>query len=446
VINRFKSFIREHELFKSEERVLLAISGGVDSMVMAELFHEAGVVFGFVHCNFKLRGKDSDEDEAFVRSVARSYDIPVFVRSFDTQEYAASNNVSVQMAARELRYDFFEEIAQAHNYQHIATAHHLDDQTETFFINLLRGCGIAGLHGIKARKGRIIRPLLFATRKEIEAYARGNEIKYRIDHTNEEKKYIRNKIRHEVIPSLTEINPDFQQEMDRNISRLRDVENIYRREIERLRASIMERNDKTCLLDIKKLKKLQPLQTILFEMISEYGFRESDTENILSALDGIPGKTFYSENFRLLIDREMIIIEERLDEERPAEAYYIADTERFLSVPFRAGIKVLSAVGYQIPNDKNTASLDYNKLQFPLHVRRWKTGDFFFPLGMQNRKKLSDLFVDLKYSRFQKENAWVMCSDDDIVWVVGERIDNRYKVDQKTEEIYQIVILPSAKQ
>jgi tRNA(Ile)-lysidine synthase len=442
VINHFISFARENELFGPDDRILLAVSGGMDSMVMADLFRKAGATFGFVHCNFKLRGKDSDEDEAFARSVAEAYGVPAYVRSFNTLEYAESKNISIQMAARELRYGFFKETAQDHHYRYIATAHHLDDQTETFFINLLRGCGIAGLHGINLRKDNIIRPLLFATRNEIEAYASKNSIKYRIDHTNEETKYIRNKIRHHVIPVLKEINPDFQQEMARNISRLKDVEDIYRQEIERHKAAIIQRSGDSFFIDIDLLKKRHPLQTILYEVISEFGFNESDAANIILALDGIPGKTFYSSDNRLLIDRGKIIIEKRPEEQSSGEDYHISDTDQLLSSPFRADIKILTADGYTIPADKKTASLDYDKLHFPLQLRRWRKGDFFVPLGMRNRKKLSDMFVDLKYPRFKKENTWVLCSADDIVWVIGERIDERYKVDADTKNVYRVKLLP----
>ena len=411
-------------------------------MVMADLFKRSGASIGFAHCNFQLRGDDADRDEAFVKSVAASYGVPFYSRRFDTNAYAINKNISVQMAAREQRYAFFEEIALNNNYQLIATAHHLDDQTETFFINLLRGCGIAGLHGIRLRKGNIVRPMMFATRSEIEAYVHENSIAFRTDHTNAETKYMRNSIRHNVIPALLDLNPDFQREMARNIGRLAEVEHIYRREIDRHRSSILQKRDDVYYLDINTLKELEPLHTILYEMISEFGFRESDAVSIAAALDTFPGKTFYSASHRLLIDREEIIIETMKEKIKAEHEYYLSDTDRSISAPLFIDIQVLNAQDYAILSEKNTASLDYDRLIFPLQLRKWRPGDHFIPLGMQNRKKLSDFLIDEKIPRFDKENIWVLCSDTDIVWVVGERIDDRYKISAETRKVYLLTLRP----
>ncbi|MDT8392613.1 MAG: tRNA lysidine(34) synthetase TilS [Bacteroidales bacterium] len=441
MIEKFKSFVRENDLFTVSDSILLTVSGGMDSMALAALCSLAGFDFAIAHCNFKLRGKEADADEAFVKQTADHYQVPFYSRSFDTGTYAREQNISVQMAARDLRYAWFDELARIHGYDRIATAHHLDDQTETFFLNLLRGCGIAGLHGIRLRQGKIVRPLMFATRKEIESFVKKKNIPFRVDHTNAETKYMRNKIRHQVIPALMEINPDFQKEMAGNISRLADVEEIFRREIDRIKEEIIVEKDGLIQLDIAKLKSARPVRTILFELIRDYGFKENDLDNIISALDASPGKTFISSGHQLLIDRKKILITPKNEGNTNKAHYYIDESERVFSGPFRLELSILPADGYDIPTDKDTASLDHTKLVFPLRLRRWEQGDQFMPLGMKHRKKLSDLFTDEKYSRIEKENAWVLCSGSDIVWIVGERIDERYKISTETNKVYRISIL-----
>lgn len=441
MIEKFKSFVRENDLFTASDRILLTVSGGMDSMALAALCSLAGYDFAIAHCNFKLRGKEADADEAFVKQTADLYQVPFYSRSFDTGTYARQNNISVQMAARDLRYAWFNEVAREHAYDHVATAHHLDDQTETFFINLLRGCGIAGLHGIRLRQGKIVRPLMFATRKEIESFVKKNNIPYRVDHTNAETKYMRNKIRHQVIPALMEINPDFQKEMAGNISRLADVEEIFKREIDRMKEEIVDEKDGLVELDIAKLMSACPVHTVLFELIKGYGFKENDLDNIINALDASPGKTFFSSGHQLLIDRKKILITPEKEGNTNETHYYIDESERVFSGPFRLGLSILPADAYNIPTERDTASLDHGKLVFPLRLRRWEQGDQFMPLGMKHRKKLSDLFIDEKYSRIEKGNTWVLCSGSDIVWVVGERIDERYKISAKTTKVYRISIL-----
>lgn len=441
MIEKFKSFVGENKLFTTSDRILLAVSGGMDSMALVVLLYRSGFDFAIAHCNFKLRGKEADADEGFVKQTADRYHVPFYSRSFDTGRYARQNNISVQMAARDLRYAYFDEVAREYAYDHIAIAHHLDDQTETFFINLLRGCGIAGLHGIRLRQGKIVRPLMFTTRKEIKSFVKRNNIPFRVDHTNNETKYMRNKIRHLVIPALMEINPDFQKEMAGNISRLADVEEIFKREIDRIREEIIVEKNGLVELDIAKLMSAQPVRTILFELIRGYGFKESDLDSIINALGASPGKIFFSPGHQLLIDRKKILITPKKKNNINEAYYYIDESDRVFSGPFRLELSILPADGYNIPTEKDTASLDHAKLVFPLRLRRWEQGDQFMPLGMKHRKKLSDLFIDEKYSRIEKGNTWVLCSGRDIVWVIGERIDERYKISTETKKVYRISIL-----
>lgn len=419
---------------------MLAVSGGMDSMAMAELFHRADYNFAIAHCNFKLRAAESDEDERFVKEAAKRFGVQCYTRTFDTAAIANTRGISTQMAARDLRYAFFEEVASEYLFDHIATAHHLDDQTETFFINLARGCGIGGLHGIKLRHGKIIRPLMYTHRVDIEDFVRSNGIAYRTDSSNQSTHYQRNKIRHQLIPILREINPGFDAEMAANISRLRDTEKIFRAYIEMARSEAMEHIDDVAYLDIKKLMELDPLPAFLYEFLSPYGFKSDDAENIIAAMGAGSGKTFYSLTHQLLIDRKKIIIS-GLPDDRPEQSYQIGSEDKTLEEPLKLSASVHKKKEFSISAAENMASLDLAKLKFPLTLRRWKKGDSFIPLGMHNRKKLSDFFIDEKYSLLDKQQAWLLCSGDDIAWIVGKRIDDRFKITPETELVYLLKLL-----
>jgi tRNA(Ile)-lysidine synthase len=441
VLDKFTSFVIENQLFEKTDRVLLAVSGGMDSMVMAELFSQAGFSFAMAHCNFKLRGEDSEIDEKLVKEMAEKYDVPFYSKAFNTKEIADASGDSVQMTARDLRYTFFEEIATTKNYNYFATAHHLDDQTETFFINLLRGCGIAGLHGIRLKQEKIIRPMMFAFRKDIEAYAVEMNVAFREDSSNKSLHYLRNKIRHKIIPLFVEMNPSFREEMQHNIGRLAETEQVFRAFLKMKEKDFISIEDDVIKLSIEGLEKLESRQIFLYEYISPFGFSSDDVKNIISSMQGIPGKMFYSATHELLIDRKFILITALQDKLIHETEYLITAEIRILNKPIKLKIKTESADDFIIPRDKNTAALDHKKLNFPLVLRKWKTGDHFFPLGMKNRKKLSDFFIDEKYSRLDKDNAWVLCSGDDIIWILGERIDDRYKVTDTTKEVCFIEIV-----
>jgi tRNA(Ile)-lysidine synthase len=438
VIREFKSFISENQLIRKTDKILLAVSGGMDSMAMAELFRVAAYDYAFIHCNFKLRGGDSEADYAFVKETAQRHAVPFFSRSFETQEIADNSGDSVQMVARDLRYDYFSEVAQKEGFDIIASAHHLDDQIETFFINLSRGCGIAGLHGIRLKQGKLIRPIMFASREDIEKFIHQNNIAYREDSSNQSLKYKRNLIRHKLIPLFLELNQNFREEMGANIFRLSGTEEVYRQFINEMKQTLWDESDNSISIDIAGLKDLHPIRTFLFEFISPYGFNAADVENIITALDNIPGKMFFSASHQLLIDRKKILLTKLIGEDKYAFEYTLNREDLSLSEPVKLKISMTRAGDYEIPLDQNIASLDLGKLAFPLMLRRWKAGDLFIPMGMKNRKKLSDFFIDEKFSRLQKEQTWVLCSGEDIVWIVGSRIDDRYRITSETREVYKI--------
>lgn len=408
-------------------------------MAMAALFAKVGYSFGIIHCNFKLRGAEADADEQFVKELAIKYNVPCYSKAFETEEISRATGDSIQMVARDLRYAFFNEIAETHKYDFIAIAHQKDDQTETFFINLLRGCGIGGLHGIRLKNDRIVRPMMFAFRKDIENYVIENKIAFREDRSNSSLNYLRNKVRHQLIPLFIEMNPAFDEEMQANISRLAGTEKVFKEFIDLKRKELLSTENDIVRINIAKLKKLDPANVFLYEFISPFGFQGDDVCNIIAAFEGISGKQFYSKTHQLLIDREEVLIT-AISTSGQGREFSINDGDRLIEEPLKIKISVQSSGDFTIPHLENTASLDLEKLAFPLKLRSWKQGDSFIPLGMKNYKKLSDFFIDEKISRLGKEKAWILCSGDDIVWIVGSRIDDRYKVMDSTEHVYYMEV------
>jgi tRNA(Ile)-lysidine synthase len=444
MLRRLCEYVKINDLVRKNDRVLLAVSGGIDSVALAELFHQAGIRFAIAHCNFGLRGEESDEDQRFVEGLSKKYRVPFHTKVFLTAEDAKERGVSIQMAARDLRYKWFGEVREAEGYDSIATGHHLDDQAETFFINLLRGTGISGLHGILPRNGKLIRPLLFATRDEIGDFVRYSHLSYRDDSSNSSKKYLRNRIRQELIPLLKEINPDIVPVLSGNIDRIREAVEIYRQKIEEVRKRIMIKKERKILVPVAELKSLKPGRTWMFELFSPYGFNESVTADMASALHNPGRKEFISEQFMVVRDREQFIITRRArkrSEEHEAE-YVIRKGQSTVKKPvFLAIREIPDARGVTIPPEREFASLDMEKLEFPLVLKRWKPGDAFIPFGMQQKKKISDYFIDAKVSSEEKESAWVLWSGQKIAWVVGHRPDNRFRVTSRTRSILQICYL-----
>jgi tRNA(Ile)-lysidine synthase len=435
-------YIQREDLFKRKEKILLTVSGGIDSVVLCDLFHAAGISFGIAHCNFQLRAAESDEDEQFVKDLAAKYKAPFYHIRFNTDAYAAKNKVSIQVAARELRYEWFEKIRTDYHYNYIATAHHQGDVIETFFINLIRGTGISGLRGIVPKQGYIIRPLLFATKKNVLAYAEKNKIKHREDSSNASDKYLRNKIRHHLIPLLNELSPVAETSIAHSIERLREAEFIYRKAIDDVRSKICSEQGNSIRISITELKKAAHFTTYLYELLKPYGFNNSIINDLINALSGESGKQFLSATHRLIKDRDFLILErlmiadnteEYLIEKNQAE-FQIPGSDLHLQFQFTTAEHIISM-------DASTAAMDLDKLHFPLTIRKWKTGDAFHPLGMKGKKKLSDFFIDKKLSVIEKENTWLLCSGEEIVWIVGMRLDDRFKVTTKTQNIFYTTAL-----
>ena len=437
--SKFREYIHKHKLIVKDQLVLLAISGGVDSMVMLGLFQKSRYKIAIAHCNFQLRAKESDEDEEFVKLYATNHQIPFYSIQFQTKQYADEKGISIQMAARELRYDWFKAILLKNKYDLIATAHHADDMIETFLTNLTRGTGIKGLTGIKEKTGNIIRPLMFSTRNEIEKYAKQNNIVFREDSSNKSVKYYRNYIRHNLIPKFEKLNPDFRTTINETINRLRETETIYRYEIDKRKKEIIQYKNNKIYLAIGKLKELHPLKSYLFEFLRPYKFSEDNLEKIIKSLDSQPGKKFYSETFCLIKDRENLVIYPKASENQINMNYLIDKKIRKLTKPLNLSFNTISLdSNFRIEKNENIAQLNFEKLRFPLNLRKWKEGDCFYPLGMSKKKKLSDFFIDNKLSTLQKENTWVITSGDKIAWIVGLRIDERYKITDSTSSIYTI--------
>lgn len=437
MLSRFKAYLRELGVNTFEDRFMLAVSGGIDSVAMAHLFHMAGCSCAIAHCNFQLRGKDSEMDEAFVRSLAEYLEMPFFIERFEVKETTRGKGISIQMAARELRYNWFEELIVDQGYHFLVTAHNKNDSVETFFLNLLRGTGIRGLTGIPRSKGPILRPLLFATRQEIIAFSKQNKIDFREDASNLETKYQRNKIRHDVIPVMEQINPAFIETMWENMSRLGETQHIYIDAVEQKRKELFQNDNGQLRIDTESLKSLSPLRTWLFELFSPFGFTRSQCEGILKIMDASPGRRSISTTHQLFKDRDYLILVQM--KSTSFDRYYLDSPEKHSSLPFPMDLEVMERKKLkEIPKDPKVACLDCDEIQFPLIIRHWQHGDYFFPLGMNQAKKLSDFFVDTKIPVPEKQQTWIMASGKKIVWIMGHRIDHRFRITENTNKILML--------
>ncbi len=445
MLELLQEYVEQNELFTPNDPILLAVSGGVDSMVMAELFHRAGFNFSIAHCNFGLRGTESNQDEAFVANCAQALGVKFYIKHFKTREYAGFNKISVQMAARTLRYEWFEELIQTEGFKALATAHHLDDQIETFFINVLRGTGISGMHGILPNRANIVHPMMFAFRRQIEEFASEEAITYREDSSNRTTKYIRNKIRHDLIPLLGEINPDFRKTITATIERVREAELILRNYSNQLAGELLTEENDIVKLDIKRLLSYKPVDLYLYAILQNFNFNRSVCSEIADALGEISGKQFFSGTHRVIKDREYLIITEADDDTTESSDEVIID-ESMNEITRPIHLRLSNIENYDdlvVPKTGNVALLDLTKLKFPLKLRKWKEGDSFIPYGMNNKKKLSDYFIDNKFSIVEKENAWLLISNNSIVWLVGHRISNTCRITNETDKILKIELLES---
>jgi tRNA(Ile)-lysidine synthase len=437
MFEEFLSYIRRNNLFKRKDRLLLAVSGGIDSMVMSHLFIKLGTDIGIAHCNFCLREKESDKDEELVKEFAHENKIPFYSVRFNTKEYAAKNGISIQMAARDLRYEWFEKIRLENNFDLVAVAHNLNDNIETMLINLTRGTGLTGLSGMRPANNRIIRPLLFASRKKIEEYCSDKHITFREDESNAETKYTRNKIRHLVIPVLKEINPSFEETLNETAEKLSGIDEIVTGYIDGIRSQTSIRKGTATVYDVEKLINHLKSKALVFELFSPYGVKGSATGDLIRLLNGKTGKQIFTKTHRILRNRDELIVSPLVNQRQ--EHYEIDSVEDLLKVPGIKSAGIIDAgAGLRIPRKKSIASIDSAKIKFPLIIRRWKRGDFFYPLGMKQKKKLSDYFIDRKYSLVRKENVLILESEGKIVWIIGERIDERCKVTESTSKILRI--------
>jgi len=441
MLEQFNTYIREQDLCKPGDHILLAVSGGIDSVAMAHLFRIAGYRCSMAHCNFQLRGADSESDEQFVRALAFSLKMPFFVKKFDVDERMREEGISLQMAARELRYEWFEELLTEHGCDYLATAHNKNDSVETFIMNLMRGTGIKGLTGIAPGKGKLLRPLLFASREDIIAYRNERDIEFREDTSNMETKYRRNKIRHDIIPIMEQINPAFLETMTSNMDRLNEIHEIFSHAVEQARKEIFKIEPGRIRIDAAKLKMLKPLGTWLFELFSPYGFSRLQCEGIEKIIDAAPGRHSISTTHQLYKDRSDLILVPSKPES--FDRYYLDSPRNHSSLPFPMDVEVLERhVLEKIPSDQLVACLDLDEIQFPLTIRHWMHGDYFFPLGMDQIKKLSDFFVDQKIPVPEKQRTWIMASGKKIVWIMGHRIDNRFRITGTTTKVLLLRLQP----
>lgn len=437
MLRAFRNNINENDLFFRDEKILLAVSGGVDSVVMLDLFHRLEMDCVIAHCNFNLRGDESDGDEAFVRELSEKYNYPLFVINFQTKEYASQHGISIEMAARDLRYNWFETMRLEQKCSCVAVAHHSDDVAETLFINLCRGTGIRGLTGIKPKTGSIVRPLLNLSRPQLEAYAKERGLAFREDSTNAQVEYVRNKIRHKVLPVLEMINPSIRQTLMDNIEHFREVEKIYLQAVKEKRAELVVKEDEQTKISISGLKSTAAPATFLFEILAPFNFHFRDVQHMAKALDSISGKVFYSSTHRVIRDREFLLVLPL--ENTTKKEYQIERSIQKINMPFAMSLKFIDSTDdFVFPSHSHIACLDAGKLQFPLTLRKWRQGDTFTPLGMKGKKKLSDFFIDQKFSMNKKENIWLLVSGDDIVWVVGHRMDDRFKITRDTQQICKL--------
>jgi tRNA(Ile)-lysidine synthase len=437
----FKDHISSNALFSEGDKVLLAVSGGRDSVLMAHLFKLSGYHFGIAHCNFGLRADESQRDESFVRMLAATLDVPFHVTHFKTKAYAAANKVSTQMAARTLRYDWFEEIRLEHHYEVIALAQHQDDVVETVLLNLTRGTGIAGLHGILHKRDKLIRPMLFLSRTEIDELIDGNNLDYVEDSSNLSDGYARNKIRHHVVPFLKEINPNLGQTFQHNVRRFAETEQVLQNTVAALKAEILIQKEHSWHLSIAKIKALLPQHLLLYELLRPFGFSEAVVAELLLSMDKQSGTAFYSSTHRLVIDREDLIADLLSNGDQPV--VFIHQYDHTIALPGQQ-VLISSAEPPFFEKARNKAFVDAVKLIYPLLIRSWQPGDKFSPIGMKTFKKLSDFFIDEKVPLSEKERVPLLINGNgEVIWVGGMRQDDRYKITAATKKAVIFELKPS---
>ena len=440
LIDKFQDYVTRHELFSRQDKILLTVSGGVDSMVLMSLCVNSGYNVGVAHCNFGLRGQESDEDEILVQERARKYGIECHNRRFDTVGEMERTGESMEMAARRLRYTWFAELCQKHGYTVVAVAHHIDDSIETFFINLLRGTGLRGLTGIHKQVGHIVRPLMFATRKEILEYAMKKHIPYRDDSSNKSTKYLRNKIRLGLIPRIREISPRFPFIMHQNIERLISAQNFIQSAIDNIYAQAVTEQSGIYTLHVERIADPKSRDFVIYEILSSrFGFKGDIVDGLCKALaQNNSGKRFYSRSNVAYIDRGNIVITSISEEDSCLITVREGQQRAYCgnSVLYFELCDVDNLTTYNVAD--NVALIDADKLTYPLTLRRWMEGDSFTPFGMTGSKKVSDFLIDAKVSMAEKGRQFVLLSEGKIAWLVGRRIGDEFRITDKTERVIRI--------
>lgn len=433
MLNKLKHHLAHNFPFLGNKKLLLATSGGLDSMVMAHLFHKLKYEVALVHCNFQLRGMESFGDQKFVQDYAEANEIPIFVTQFDTEAFAKDYRLSTQVAARDLRYNWFYELLETEKYDYILTGHHADDNVETFLINLSRGTGLEGLVGIPEQNDKIIRPLLLFSREEIANYANENDIRWREDSSNASDKYLRNKIRHDLVPLFKELNPQFVASFQKTQSFLQESQQMVEDASIMVYQQVAKQEEDEIRFDLNQLKRLPNYRSYLYQWLNEFGFLAWD--DVYDLVDSQSGKQVFSHNFRLLKDRDSLILCP-INTEIGVQEFLIDKDTKEINIPLYLSFCKVNDIS--VPS--NTAIfVDQDKLEFPLVLRRWRQGDYFEPFGMEGKsKKVSKLFKDEKLSLIEKENIWILWSGETIVWVVGIRQDERFRIDDTTQNILKI--------
>jgi tRNA(Ile)-lysidine synthase len=440
LVNKFKEYIKSENLFQPKDRLLLAVSGGVDSVVLCELCKEAGFDFIIAHCNFQLRGEESTRDENFVKELGKKYWVEVLIKKFDTNDYVLQTKKGIQEAARDLRYEWFNELIGRQSSvvgRHILTAHHANDNIETVLMNFFKGTGINGLHGILPKQGKLIRPLLFAKKEELKTFAEEHNLSFVEDASNITDKYTRNYFRNQLIPDLQKVFPQVENNLTDNIQRFKEIEVLYRQSIESHKKNLLEQKGAEVHIPVLKLLKSEPLSTIVYEIIKDFGFTAHQTPEVIALIESESGKYIQSSTHKIIKNRKWLIISP--NQSLGAQNILIEKEDK--EILFNGGkinLKNFLSVNQQLSTVNSVVQLDADEIIFPLLLRKWKQGDYFYPLGMDKKKKLSKFFIDQKLSMTDKENTWVIEMNKKIIWVVGMRIDNRFKITPATKNILQL--------
>jgi tRNA(Ile)-lysidine synthase len=439
LLKKFNAYIVTNQLFQQHDTLLLAVSGGLDSVVLCELCRQAGRAFVMAHCNFRLRGEESERDESFVRNLAASYGVELFVKSFDTSKVAVEQKKSIETIARELRYEWFAQLinpSTGQPFMHILTAHHADDNIETAVMNFFRGTGIAGIRAMLPVQGSIKRPLLFARRIALEEFAVANKLAFVTDSTNAANDYTRNLFRNKILPLVNKVYPGADKNVLNNIQRFTETALLYQQAIDLHKKKLLEQKGREWHIPVLKLVKTVPLNSVLYEIIKDFGFSAHQTDDVAALLQSETGKYVASATYRILKNRHWLIIAPI----QTKEARHIVIEENDQAVHFENGVITVKFQTSAFNPSPSAAFLDAASIQFPLLLRKWKQGDYFYPLGMKKKKKISRFFIDQKLSLLQKENAWVIEMDKKIVWVVGMRIDDRFKTGPHSRQMLHLAL------